>query len=403
MNQMQQNPQQNGNCTDNKTKIKPNNIKKRKPPVIKQTLTSMYRIAKANPLLIYNKDKPEKKCDDFGLSNIKLPKSVLQPNGTSRFLSSSHLYLNATENSIRSENANKTSFKPVSKLSNLSLPPTKGNNLTRSFSSSQAVTKSSSKYVKQQIFSDKKTVKDKSNKNCSNNTPNPPINRERSLCTEHNTSKMLINKRRSLSAEYYDRKRGLFKPKAEENAEKKNISSSLDEVDKKAAFAPIISPVIEENSFEFKLASTNNKRNVNVTFLTPTPFRRYCSSTPRPAIKELQERLRQWLHQHKKPIENYKHLKCFGVPCDNEENKENVEDPKLFRSTSYENLKIIQDSDEENKDSYDDNRNVAREALSDLHKLICDVGFSLVSKILFKNNIGFCRVIQLNNASCGWE
>ncbi|KAF2896739.1 hypothetical protein ILUMI_09435 [Ignelater luminosus] len=364
MNQMQRKPQ------ENETKIKPDNIKKRKPPIIRQTLTSMYRIAKANPLLIYNKDKTEEKHDDFGLSNIKLPKSVLHPNSTSRSLSNlSHLYANTTENSIRSENAAKTGLKPTSKPSSLSFNflPTKGNTL-KSFSSSEATTKSTSKYVKQQILSDKKAVKNKPN----TNSLNTPINRQHSLYTGSNMSKMPTNQRRSLSAEHYDCKRGTFKPKPEQNTEKKKISSSLDEINKKVGFAPIVSPVIEENSFEFKLASANKRRSVNVAFLTPTPFRRHCSSTPRPAIKELQERLHQWLRQHKKPVENYKHLKCFGVPCNDEENKENVEDPKLSRSTSYEDLKIIPDSDEENKDTDDDNRKVAHEALSDLHKLICD-------------------------------
>lgn len=150
------------------------------------------------------------------------------------------------------------------------------------------------------------------------------------------------------------------------------------------------------NLIRFRSPSAYQRRSVlSSTPKTESKVNRRSTSVTRtPHPNELQVRLNNWLKAHGKTLSNFHHLKCFGIhhpqnrnksvfdePLIEEENKENVE---VFCRGSYDDLGIEVENSENNKTVgvdllTEDNLDVvAKEALVDLHKLILEVSFQKI-------------------------
>ncbi|XP_060520099.1 uncharacterized protein LOC132698183 [Cylas formicarius] len=136
----------------------------------------------------------------------------------------------------------------------------------------------------------------------------------------------------------------------------------------------------------------SNPPDVEYVFKTPTAYKRrsiftpqtvnsnssMCSSTPAPMkIESLEMKLFEWLKRANRPLSVH-HLKCFGLKHDRNvaeviANKENI-DTSIPRSESYENLFNISSLNQPRqvKTEMLEVHNVAKEALSELHNLICE-------------------------------
>ncbi|KAK4877198.1 hypothetical protein RN001_009704 [Aquatica leii] len=308
---------------------------KYKPPVIRQTLTSIYRIAKANPLLfIENAPKINDVPSSIDINKSKLPSSL----------------------------------KPVTKIVQQT-PRPKPNLNTLKQKPKQTITRSVNNGVENKqiksfrapLMHTKPVSKPKANLFHLSRTKEKVL---KTVPEEKSTNKKVIT-RRSLSADHYEKKKLL---KVNFNVEPPtNLENKYD----------LMTPLGERR---VKFQVPDNLNSGPSTPFTPTPFVKK-HSTPYVVrtnyqLSDLHKRLNEWLKLNKKPVENYQCLKSFGSKSENdeynEENKENIVE-KCPISGSYEDLRIrtpITPKDPENL------QDVVQGSLKDLYKLIME-GFSI--------------------------
>lgn len=153
-----------------------------------------------------------------------------------------------------------------------------------------------------------------------------------------------------------------------------------------------------------------SEANTNTVFKTPLAYKRRSiafftpntthkvsytplTSTPGPNPDDLKIRLEKWLKSRGKSLGGYDHLKCFGINHDiltkNEENKENIERNNADAEGSYEDLRITPPAEPKETDKNHlemDLRQIARDALKDLRKLMSEVLFlKILICFLFQN------------------
>ncbi|KAK5642743.1 hypothetical protein RI129_008910 [Pyrocoelia pectoralis] len=318
---------------------------KRKPPVIRQTLTSMYRMAKANPLLFIE---------------------------------------DATVNKIPVSNADFATAKLPINLKSVTMKPSVNNNNTKIGMKPNISNKSNKVTV---ATSKPSLTQAKRRVITQNKLPNgdiPPNKKEGQKVRF--VDKM---KRRSRSADSYD-------PRFVGSFKQISTVSSLTDVHKNDLNN--ISPIVQERKVKFQTPI----KSTNTPFRTPFNKRH---STPYTTgdhhLQELQGRLKEWLRKHKISSEKFKHLKCFDLHKANmkedDENKENVEVGMVH--TSYDDLRIQTPVAVHTKP--EDLRSVVQGCLDDLHKLILE-GYSVEQSEAWLNVIRD-KYCYLDNEPQYWE
>lgn len=334
----------------------------RKPPVVKQTLTSIYRTLKANPVLLlnYSKENPSR---DFDVSGVKI-QSTRKP------------MISRSEEPILHKVFKRPVTNKVPQRTDTALK--EGSILKKGLNTGVA-----NKMLSSKLNMDKVPVKP-------NRTAAKSVLQQKdNLSKTASTSKLV--KRRSLSAEHFD------KIKTKNLTYKENRTNKFTGKSKTEINLPDISPIIEKSVHRvtFKTSPHNGRKRSLSCSATPSRKSMYVNmaSTPKPAQTDLQQRLEEWLQKQNKPIERYHHLKCFGfknlkpkIDDYDDENKENIDMGCASTSSSYENLNISQDDTKipnavdtpityssRNGTSDIEMRYLARGALTDLHALIKDV------------------------------
>ncbi|XP_031347690.1 uncharacterized protein LOC116174053 [Photinus pyralis] len=316
---------------------------KRKPPVIRQTLTSMYRFAKANPLLF---------VEDATVNKISMKNTDLS---TAKFP------------------------KPVSKPSKGIKPTTVNNNLPSKANAEK--TKSSLKQPVKPFTINTQLKK-----------PNGDVLRP----TKGVGQKVRFAdrlKRRSRSADSYDQHSAV-------SCKQMASTSSLTSVHKNDDLKNL-SPIAHERKVKFR---TPVRQSQNFTSNTPFLKRHstpYAHNAGHHSVSDLQERLKEWMRKRKISSNNFHHLKCFGLHKKHleggDDDKENVETDPV--RTSYDDLRI--DTPIAVYTKSEDLKTVVQNCLEDLHKLILE-GYSVEQSEAWLNVIRD-KYCYLDNEPQYWE
>ncbi|XP_017784834.1 PREDICTED: uncharacterized protein LOC108568335 [Nicrophorus vespilloides] len=302
----------------------------RKAPPVRQTLTSVYRMVKANPSLMYEKQRK----DELKLDKISLPPSV----------SLGYVPIQVKERR----------FAPCQNPLIKNYSNCKSINMTQQSTIKPNINKSQAKPMSNSILKEKPKTAALQN----DNFKKPAIHEARPK------NKKIKPIRRSLSAQHFNRKKLIAKSTAEEKLSKADVTQSMENIDEIGlSLISECSPIKQEvlTQITFKTPTAYKRR--SQSFKTPTRMRKLGhQSTPGPGLNDLQSCLNDWLKKRGKPMSTFHHLKYFSrdkVTQDNEDKENEAETIEL-----------------QIKDAIDVKPSqlvsIAKHALGDLNQLILD-------------------------------
>ncbi|XP_017774936.1 PREDICTED: uncharacterized protein LOC108561488 [Nicrophorus vespilloides] len=314
-----------GKKMDEKPKI-------RKAPQVRQTLTSVYRMVKANPSLMYQKQRK----DELKLDKISLPPSV------------SMEYVPIQVKERRFSESQNSLIKRYSDCKSL--------NRTHQSTIKPNINKGQAKPMSNNILKEKPKTAALQNDNF----------KKPSIHENHPKNKMIKPSCRSLSAQHFNRKKLIAKSTIEEKLSKADVTQSMEgNIDKAGLLlASECSPIKQEvvTQITFKTPTAYKRR--SQSFKTPTSVRKLGrQSTPGPGLNDLQRRLNDWLKKRGKPMSTFHHLKYFSrdkVITNDSEDKENEAEnvePQITDAIDMNPSQLV---------------SIAKDALGDLNQLIID-------------------------------
>lgn len=378
-------------------------LKRKAPPPIRQTRTSAYRILKANPLMMFDKDTVAK----MGIQDPnKIPKSVdilgisLKQTETTNDVKESKVL---TKKVIQGCAHNKNSEKAIVQHSH---------ELKNNKCNVQSIKKATNEPIRQSIsrmFREKQKFAKRRSKSAESFNPSKCFKKNvyEEASTKLQTTLSMDSLRQQVSFTQPETKNINF------NVINNLISSVPDTylcenrdptshkeqtcLRQSVSFENLCKNEPEAKTFEFCNARKNISpiKKLQPQFKTPTAYNRrsitHCTpSTGRKSIyklhcstpaHDLQKRLNEWLDRRGKSIGSFHHLKCFGLLRNDvellQEHKENDRNKNNTKNESLKNkpLKISNNGSDMGTNA-EINLNfayIAKDALDDLHKLIQDV------------------------------
>ncbi|XP_065172144.1 LOW QUALITY PROTEIN: uncharacterized protein [Atheta coriaria] len=309
--------------------------KKIKRPVIRQTKTSIYRMAKANPLLV--RENQIKVAD----KDVNLPLAVTYPG-------------RITLDDIEFKKWIQTSTKASSSNNSLGLPPQKKEVIPMTKAN---VKKATNMRPKPNLpVKNKPLIKSASE---DNGKQGQGSNMNENFKMPLSTAPKKTQLRRSLSSEYFA---NTNKPIT------KCFGSANETLNKSLSFQSLNSNTSKSGLHTF--SKFLSYRSTSTPMCMANKVRKNVQESP---LNTLQHPLKEWLKQRGKSLSNYQHLKCFGMQQlrgdERNEEKENI--PEVSpRSGSYDDLKIPVSAGSAADDQKAFAENLVTGAVEDLHNLI---------------------------------